>query len=128
MSTPAQRFTSSLIGQRLIEARYLTRDQIREALSLQRETALLFGEICLLKGWLTYEQLKECLPPVRSKLGQRLLGAGCITMQQLWLAILEQRHSGARLGDILIKRGWIDEKTLGDVQSAPNKHMDNAST
>ena len=92
---------ASLIGQRLIENGCLNGEQLDEALKLQKETGLLFGEVCLLKGWLTYDQLKECLPSLRSKLGEKLLAVGYITIEQLWLALLEQRHSGERLGEIV---------------------------
>lgn len=117
MDNPSNRFSSSLIGQRLIEAGYLTDAQLKEALAVQGQTGLLLGEVCLLKGWLTYAQVKECLPPLRSKLGERLLAHGCITMEQLWLALLEQRHSGARLGDILVNRGWIRQDILDQLAS-----------
>ena len=112
MTKPKREFSSSLIGQRLIEAGYLTQEQLDKALAQQAETGLLFGEVCLLHGWITYAQLKECLPPMRSKIGQRLLEAGVITMEQLYMALLEQRHSGHRLGHILIARGWVDESKL----------------
>src|SRR5688572_26805773 len=117
MQTIQRRFSSSLIGQRLIEAGYLTEEQLQDALTMQVETALLFGEVCMLKGWVTYEQLKECLPKTRSRLGERLLANGYITIQQLWLALLEQRQSGRRLGDIVVDRGWVDRTVVEDVMS-----------
>jgi hypothetical protein len=106
------KWNASLIGQRLIEGGFLKDDQLEEALKLQRETGLLLGEVCLLKGWLTYDQLKECLPTLRSKLGDKLLALGYITINQLWLALLEQRHSGERLGEILVVGGWVDRAVL----------------
>lgn len=119
MSVSRPPFKSSLIGQRLIEAGYLTRDQLTEALSRQNETGLLLGEVCLLKGWLSYQQLKDCLPTLRSKLGERLISNGYISIEQLWLALLEQRHTGDKLGDILINRGWIDNSVLNQVLPRP---------
>jgi hypothetical protein len=107
-----RRFTSSMIGQRLIEAGYINEQQLREALSAQVETGLLLGEICMLKGWINYSQLRECLPPMRSRIGERLLAVGLINIQQLWMAILEQRNSGERLGEILVSRGWVDVAML----------------
>lgn len=82
---------------------------------MQRETALLLGEVCILRGWLTYEQLHECLRPLRSRLGNKLLSAGKISAEQLWTAILEQRCSGERLGKILLERGWVDAHTLENI-------------
>lgn len=115
VSGSKRKLNSGLVGQRLIEAGYLTREQLQEALRVQRQTALLLGEVCLLRGWINYDQLSECLRPVRSRLGNRLLASGAINAEQLWVAILEQRQSGARLGEILVSRGWVDEQTLKNV-------------
>ena len=109
------KLNASLIGQRLIEQGYLSSQQLDEALQLQRETGLLLGEVCLLKGWVNYDQLKQCLPSLRSKLGEKLMSLGYITIEQLWLALLEQRHSGERLGEILVVRGWVDRAVLNSV-------------
>jgi hypothetical protein len=106
---------ASLIGQRLLESGLLSEEKLIEALQLQTETGLLLGEICLLKGWLPYAGLKECLPPMRSRLGERLMGLGYIDMDQLWLAILEQRHCGEKLGEILVRRGWVDRQVIESV-------------
>lgn len=112
-----RRFASSLIGQRLLEAGYLTEPQLRQALAAQNETGLLFGEVCLLKGWLNYDQLKECLPSLRSKIGERLLSLWYISMEQLWLALFEQRQTGQKLGAILVDRGWIDRTVLANLMA-----------
>lgn len=114
-------FSASLIGQRLIEAGFLSEAQLREALAAQMDTGLLLGEVCLLKGWLTYPQLKKCLPSLRSKIGEKLLSLGYISMEQLWLALLEQRHSGHKLGEILIDRGWVDKSVLEEVLQDKSK-------
>lgn len=113
---------ASMIGQRLLETGLLSEEKLQEALKLQVETGLLLGEICLLKGWIPYSDLKDCLPPLRSRLGEKLMGLGYIGMEQLWLAILEQRNSGDKLGEILIRRGWVDrsvvEIVLGEKRRA----------
>jgi hypothetical protein len=49
---------------------------------------------------------------MRSRIGQKLLEKGIITMEQLYLALVEQRGSGSRLGHILIARGWVDETKI----------------
>lgn len=119
MSVAKLGFKSSLIGQRLVEAGHLTKDQLGQALNHQTETGLLFGEVCLLQGWVSYQQLKECLPTLRSRLGERLISSGYISIEQLWLALLEQRHTTDKLGDILINRGWIDNSILTHVLHRP---------
>jgi hypothetical protein len=108
----ARSFTSSMIGQRLIEAGHITEQQLREALAAQGETGLLLGEVCMLKGWIDYSQLRECLPPMRSRIGERLLSAGLITIEQLWKAILEQRQTGELLGEILVSNGYVKQAML----------------
>lgn len=112
------RLKASLIGQRLVESGLLSEDELSEALSIQSNTGLLLGEVCLLKGWIAYAELKDCLPALRSRLGERLLAMGYITIEQLWLALLEQRHTGEKLGEILVSRGWIDKATLDSICSA----------
>ncbi|HEY9772390.1 MAG TPA: hypothetical protein V6C81_01125 [Planktothrix sp.] len=115
MATRTAQLNASLIGQRLIESGYITQKQLDEALTAQRETGLLLGEICLLKGWFTHRELERCLPKMRSRLGERLMSLGYITIEQLWIALLEQRHSGEKLGEILIARGWLDRTVLEEV-------------
>lgn len=114
-SKESGKLSAGLIGQRLVEAGYLSRTQVDEVLAAQYETGLLFGEVCLLKGWISISQLEECLPPLRSKLGQSLMVCGYITIEQLYMAILEQRRSGMRLGEILVARGWVDIATLSSI-------------
>lgn len=113
MSKP--KFEAGIIGQRLLECGYITRKQLDEALLLQKKTGMFLGEVCLLKGFVSYTQLIECLPGVKSKLGEKLIGLGYITAEQLFQAILEQRNSGLRLGEILVERGWIDRAVLEEV-------------
>ncbi len=93
----------------------MTREQLHEALKVQEETALLLGEVCILRGWLTYPQLRSCLPSMRSRIGSKLLAAELITVEQLWLAILEQRQTGEKLGKILVNRGWVEERKIDAV-------------
>lgn len=116
MSSSNRKLSSGLIGQRLIEAGYINNDMLQEALSAQAETGLLLGEVCLLKGWLTYAQLRECLPTTRSKIGEKLISLGYLNIEQLWIALFEQRQSGHKLGDILVERGWVDRQILDSVQ------------
>lgn len=121
-----EKLQASLIGQRLLESGLLSEEKLVEALALQTETGLLLGEICLLKGWFSYSGLKECLPPMRSRLGEKLLGLGYVGMEQLWMAILEQRHCGEKLGEILVRRGWVDRHVIESVVA--NKRIKRART
>jgi hypothetical protein len=49
---------------------------------------------------------------VRSRLGEILLKANCITSPQLELALELQRRQGGLLGEVLVSLGWVDCQTL----------------
>jgi hypothetical protein len=49
---------------------------------------------------------------VRSRLGEILLKANCITSSQLELALDLQRRQGGLLGEVLVSFGWVDRQTL----------------
>jgi len=43
----------------------------------------------------------------KSRIGEMLLGAGLITQQQLDQALIQQKDSGGRLGDVILSHGWV---------------------
>lgn len=49
---------------------------------------------------------------VAGKLGKLLQNAGFITQQQLEAALAQQRKTGERLGQILVAKGFLDERSL----------------
>ena len=53
----------------------------------------------------------------RTRLGRFLVEGGLVSQEQLAEALLEQRHTGERLGEILIRTGRIDEQGLAMVLS-----------
>ena len=52
------------------------------------------------------------MPTRPLRLGQSLVKAGRLEERHLRTALDEQRGSGRRLGDILVKRGYVDDKTV----------------
>src|SRR5438132_1710714 len=48
-------------------------------------------------------------------LGRLVVDAGLINESQLEVALAEQRRDGARLGDILLAKGWISRLSLASV-------------
>ena len=50
------------------------------------------------------------------QLGEWLVGKGKITEEQLQQALHDKAFFGERLGNSLIKLGFIEEDTLGDYQ------------
>ena len=49
------------------------------------------------------------------RLGDHLLEAGLINPYQLEVAIHDQYHTGLRLGEIVVARGWVKEEIMEDL-------------
>ena len=50
--------------------------------------------------------------PDKKPLGQILIEAGLISINQIEMALREQQLNGLRIGEILVKRGSIESKTV----------------
>lgn len=50
--------------------------------------------------------------PPQKRLGEYLVEAGLLTPQHIRQALVEQRHSGLRLGEILVSQGSVQEATV----------------
>lgn len=114
---------SSLVGERLIAASGMKRDQFYEALAYQRANGGRIGSICVELGFITEEQLRRATQPVvREKhlLGEELIRRELITEEQLERALDMQKRSGGKLGDILLYQNAIEEndlyRVLADMQ------------
>ena len=78
---------------------------------------------CQACGWLDKPSspdaslAKELTPaePVSKRLGTYLIEADLITQDQIDLALVEQTATKMRLGEILVKQGWIQEQALEDL-------------
>lgn len=46
------------------------------------------------------------------QLGEYLVEAGLLSLAQVDVALMDQELTGMRLGEILVKRGWIKQKTI----------------
>lgn len=87
------------------------------------------GEILLRRGVIDRAELERCLaeraPPEQTPLGSRLVAGGRLAPDELRAAVAEQRrlrasvlaniHHIPRLGDILRRRGLIDEIELAEA-------------
>ncbi|MBE0569301.1 MAG: hypothetical protein IH576_01545, partial [Deltaproteobacteria bacterium] len=55
-------------------------------------------------------------PPGKSmKLGERLIDSGLVTLDQLNLALREQKRTGERVGEILINLGFVTQEQISSV-------------
>ena len=51
----------------------------------------------------------------RGMLGQRLVGQGLITDQQLVLALRQQKRTGGHLGEVLVSLGFVSKEEISAV-------------
>ncbi len=111
------------LGRYLVEAGLLTPSQLKTALSEQKVSGLRLGELVVRKKWLkqqTIEFLMEKLL-IREQvvvqtddkhLGHYLVEAGLLTQTQVEAALSEQKGTGLRLGELIVRKGWIKEQTI----------------
>lgn len=107
----------------LIEAGLLTPTQVKTAFSEQKVTGLRLSEFIVRKRWLkgqTVEFLmhklllrdKAVVQTDDKRLGHYLVEAGLLTQGQIETALSEQKESGLRLGELLVKKGWLKQQTI----------------
>ena len=108
MGTPANR-----LGERLVQAGYITRQQLNEAISLQKTEGGMLGDNLVRFGYITPSQLSDFLYGDKfSRLGELLLQDGLITPKQLNRALDFQVQNGGRLGNICVQLGFLSEDAL----------------
>ncbi len=101
------------LGEDLLKAGLLTPAQLAQAMYDKTETGLSLGEICLENGWMDMDQLYRRIPTHALRLGEILLLAQCITMNQLQQVVSQQRrHPDTKLGDLLIQQLGIPQESI----------------
>jgi len=97
------------IGDRLVDKKLITDEQLAEALALQQGSGLRCGEIILSKGWITATEFYSVLTDQfrRGRIGDLLVERGLLTPAQLDEAVDIQKGWGTRLGDIVLAKGWV---------------------
>jgi mannitol/fructose-specific phosphotransferase system IIA component (Ntr-type) len=119
------------IGQILIDGGFLHRLNIEAALEEQKKTNELLGEVLVRMNILDPVDLKVALSVqdhldrvedavkiaagVRRSLGELLVQAGHITGEQLEQAIVEQKRSGEKIGEVLSRQGLLTKRELDGV-------------
>lgn len=105
----------SKLGERLIEAKAITQQQLKAALNYQTENGGRLGDILVALGFIDVQYLKEFVSSIHKAelpLGQILIDANEITAEQLDRAIKMQEKSGGRIGDILLYYQYITPERL----------------
>lgn len=116
---------SQVIGTHLLEAGLLTSEQLDVAIAEQDlQTAARLEEVIQKRGWVKERTIQFLLDRVNNKLvddpelgtfaqlGAHLVEAGLVTSAQVEQALLEQKTSNKRLGEILVNHGWVTPQTI----------------
>lgn len=109
------------IGQLLVQLGYLDERQLEEVLTAQKDqkTYKPLGVICAELGFISRQVLRDILERYNKQilLGGYLLKTGAITQEELDEAIDQQKRSGGKLGQILVRKGSITQSALTDSLS-----------
>ncbi len=120
------KFTKRPLGQVLVEGRFITPEQLNLALEVEKSTNEPVGAILVRMGTLSPADLRatlaaqqalatlECAVKAvagpKQPLGELLLRAGRITPIQFELAFMEHKRTGERLGEVLVRLGYITRR------------------
>jgi len=107
------------VGELLVKLGFLDQEQLKEALAVQMEQKNYkpLGEICRELGFISGTQLRDILSRYQKQilLGELLSKMGIVSDEQLNQALQEQKRSGEKLGQILVKKGIIPSSVLIDA-------------
>jgi hypothetical protein len=133
------KLTRRPLGQILVDGEFISPHDLEHALEKQMYTNELLGEILVNMGVLDPVDLKaalsvsrELVSPeeavklaagIRKFLGELLIQARRITSQQLELALIEQQQTGEKLGEVLVRLGFVTRSEL-DALLKFQQHQD----
>jgi len=107
------------IGELLVKDGDLTPFQLQKALQIQKESRerVLLGEIAARCGYVHRKRLGRTLRKYRKGIlvGKALIDAGWISDENVDFALARQADSGRKLGDILVKNGYVSERHLAEA-------------
>ena len=96
--------TNKLLGDILVDLGALDRAELEVALWVQRDFSTVQGAIWAAAG-------------VRRMLGELLLKARRITQDQLDFALAEQKRAGGKLGEVMVRLGFLNQREIDVVLS-----------
>lgn len=107
------------VGELLVKLGFLDERQLEQALTVQREQTKYkpLGEICKELGFISGGVLHDILFRYRKQLllGELLRKMGAISEDELNEALQEQKKSGDKLGQILVRNGVLSVAALTDL-------------
>lgn len=116
------------LGHLLLECGQITREQLEQALEVQRQTGEQIGGVLVRLGALNNSALEDTLQsqqlqqehkqsvptPVAIRIGDILVAGGHISREQLDESIEQQKSSHKKLGEILVEKGYVQQHQVED--------------
>jgi hypothetical protein len=107
-----------MLGSLLVQAGQITPDQLEQGIAEQKRTGEKLGEVFVRLGLLAERQLNNLLDfqrnqggsseyPSPLRLGEILVSMGQITREQLDDALVKQKVSRKKLGEVLVAEGYV---------------------
>lgn len=103
------------LGEILIQRKLITQEQLKSALDEQKCPECKPGRGQVNDDYITEEEIVNAAAGPRERLGELLIHANRITPEQCRDALVEQQRSGDKLGDILIRKGWVGPNEIAAV-------------
>ena len=106
------------LGQRLVEQKLISEEQLSQALAYQSGNGVLLGEALQDLGFLSPSQLAGFISQDKAApVGELLIQAGYLNKDKLNKALSYQRAHGGRLGMICVELGYLTDEQLSAVMS-----------
>lgn len=105
----------SRLGERLLQAELINREQLNNAINYQKKNGGRIGNILVYLKYITQEKLDSFLKmdnKQKMPIGQMLVETGKITEKQLENAVELQKKSGGKLGEVLLFLKYITPEDL----------------
>ena len=96
--------TNTLLGQILVDLGALDRAELKAVLSVQRQIS-------------TVQDAIQSAAGVRRMLGELILASRRTTQDRLDTALAEQKRTGEKLGEVMVRLGFIDQRELSIILS-----------
>lgn len=121
-----------LLGEILVEAGIISREQLDDALMAQCRTQppLPLGRILVSRKLITWEQLAYFLklqdliqlsPTAPQRMTRQFVELGLVSRAELEMAEVDCETTGCSLGHILIRRGWVKASVIAALTSSPDQ-------
>jgi hypothetical protein len=109
------------LGQMCVASGMISMEQLQEAVEAQIKEGLPLGQVLQSKHFISQAELdglllgqqmidvpSGCVDPV----GQRLILLGLVSEDMVFVTQMEQKALGDSIGDLLVRRGWVDRQVL----------------